>query len=89
MFINEHRNHWYSSGSYYWSKNLYLFIRFFIIDYIYLFIAYYGVTEPDVVDWYQGFWQIPDRFLLLIIYVFIGNANLHGKTSIIYGDSWK
>lgn len=79
VFFNEHRNNWYSSGSYYWSKNLFSLLRFFPTDYIFFFIAYYCMSEPDVFHWTQGFWKIPNRFLQFIIYIFIGNANLHGN----------
>ena len=50
-----------------------------MIDYICLFIAYYGSSEPDVIHWYQAFYQIPDRFLQFFTYTFIGMMNLHGN----------
>lgn len=79
MFLNEHRNQWYSTGSYFWSKNLFEFIRLFIIDYICFFVAYYGASEPDVVYWYQGFWDIPQRLKLFSVYSLIAIQNLHGN----------
>ena len=50
-----------------------------MIDYICLFIAYYGSSEPDVIHLYQAFYQIPDRFLQFFTYTFIGMMNLHGN----------
>ena len=79
VFLNEHRNQWYSTGSYFWSKNLFELIKFFIIDYICLFFAYYGVSEPDVMHWHQAFYQIPHRFLQFFTYTFIGMINLNGN----------
>ena len=50
-----------------------------MIDYIFFFTAYYGASEPDVVNWYQGFWQIPHRFSQFFIYAFIGMLNVQGN----------
>ena len=79
MFLNEHRNHWYSTGAYFWSKNLFEVLRFSVLAYFILFLAYYGVSEPDVDYWYQAFWEIPHRFLLYILYFYISIYNFQGK----------
>ena len=81
VFLNEHRNQWYSSGTYFLSKSLYELIKFFMIDYICYLIAYYGASEPDVDHWYQGFWQIPHRFLLFFSYTYIAMINMNGNLS--------
>lgn len=83
MFLNEHRNHWYSTGSYFWCKNLFEFLRFAVINYMIIFISYYASSQPDVNYWYQGFWEIPDRFLQFVSYFFLGIFNFQGFVIII------
>ena len=46
---------------------------------MFLLIAYYVASEPEMDYLYQGFWQIPHRFFQFVVYALIGIFNLHGK----------
>ena len=48
-----------------------------------IFISYYGSSQPDVNYWYQGFWEIPNRFLLFVLCYYIGMFNFQGVIIII------
>ena len=89
VFLNEHRNHWYSTGTYYLSKTLFEFFRFSIFGYLVSLIIYFGSSQPDVIYWYQGFWEIPPRFSQFLIYFYIGLFNMQCLLMIIAGLSLK
>ena len=73
IFFNEHRNHWYSTGSYYLAKNVVELPVVILISYIFSYITYYGVSEPDMNFWYQGFWDVPSKFILFVIIILGSN----------------
>ncbi len=62
IFFNEQHNRWYSSGSYYWAKNLVDLMIGLVITYLYCWITYYMSNQIGMNHWYNGLIDIDRRF---------------------------
>ena len=51
IFLSEHENKWYSTGSYFWSKTLLDIPNILIISYIYSLVIYLG--SGQLMDMYR------------------------------------
>ena len=69
--MNEHRNHWYSTSTYYLAKSLTELPFVLIVSYLYFWIGYFGCSEPDMNDWSQGIIDVPEKFQLFLLFAIV------------------
>ena len=69
--MNEHRNNWYSTSTYYLARSLIELPFLFIVTYLYFWIGYYGCSEPDMNHWSQGIIDVPQRFQLYLLFAMV------------------
>lgn len=78
IFTNEHHNGWYSTSSYYYAKLLTELPILCFLCYIYCWIGYWSLSQPDMDNWYEGIGNISERFGLFMIFFTLGCINLQG-----------
>ena len=77
--MNEHRNQWYSTSTYYLARSLTELPFGLIVSYFYFWIGYYGGSEPDMNDWTQGIINVPEKFQLFLLFGFVFVLICQGK----------
>ena len=80
--MNEHRNHWYSTSTYYLARSLTELPFGLIVIYFYFWIGYYGCSEPDMNHWTQGIIDIPEKFQLFLLFGFVFVLICQGDLSV-------
>ena len=70
--MNEHRNGWYSSSSYFLARGFIDVPVTILFCFLYLWYGYYGTSQPEMDHWYQGIYNIPERFQLFVLFTLLG-----------------
>lgn len=80
VFLNEHRNRWYSTGSYFLSKTAIDLILASFVTYLYCWIAYFRSHQPGFDFWWHGLVlsEVDSRYLFWTLTVMLGVFNSQG-----------